>query len=67
MSFRVVSTKLTEEEHARLLDACNGKGCTPSALIKEAIMEKLQPKESEKELEASELRKFLGIVKKKNL
>lgn len=67
MSTRVVSTKLTEEEHARLLDACNGKGCAPSNFIKEAIMEKLQPKEPEKELETSELRKFLGIVKKKNL
>lgn len=36
--YRVVSTKLTEEEHGRLLDVCNVKGCPPSALIKDAIM-----------------------------
>ena len=36
--YRVVSTKLTEEEHGRLLDVCNVKGCPPSVLIKDAIM-----------------------------
>ena len=36
--YRVVSTKLTEEEHDRLLDVCNGVGSSPSALIREAIM-----------------------------
>jgi hypothetical protein len=36
--WRVVSTKLTEEEHGRLLDVCNVVGCLPSALIREAIM-----------------------------
>lgn len=65
MSFRVVSTKLTEEEHARLLDACNSKGCTPSNLIKEAVLEKIGLKEEEtkKDLSTSELRKFLTIRK----
>ncbi|MGH9922809.1 MAG: hypothetical protein ACRD38_08670 [Nitrososphaerales archaeon] len=37
----MVSTKLTEEEHTKLLDLCNKSGCTPSALIKQAIMEKI--------------------------
>lgn len=70
MSTRVVSTKLTEEEHTRLLDACNGRGCTPLALIKEAILEKVAPKEqvesSEKgkEMTDGEIRKFLGIKPK---
>jgi hypothetical protein len=37
MVYRVVSTKLNEDEHMKLLDACNRHGCTPSALIREAI------------------------------
>ncbi len=36
--YRVVSTKLTEEEHSRLLDICNVVGCSPSYLIKDAIL-----------------------------
>jgi len=36
--YRVVSTKLSEEEHDRLLDVCNVVGCPPSALIRQAIM-----------------------------
>ena len=51
MSLRVVSTKLTEEEHAKLLEMCNRQGCTPSALIKQAIMEKIG-KESETEVKS---------------
>lgn len=42
MVYRVVSTKLTEEEHNKLVDLSTKKGCTPSALIKEAIIEKMQ-------------------------
>ena len=40
---RVVATKLTEEEHSKLLDLCNTQGCTPSAFLKEIISEKLNP------------------------
>ena len=40
---RVVATKLTEEEHTKLIDLCNGKGCTPSAFLKEIISEKISP------------------------
>lgn len=36
--YRVVSTKLSEEEHTRLLDVCNILGCTPSYLLKDAIL-----------------------------
>jgi coenzyme F420-reducing hydrogenase gamma subunit len=36
--YRVVSTKLTEEEHGKLIDVCNLRGCPPSALIRDAIM-----------------------------
>ena len=67
MSFRVVSTKLTEEEHAKLLDECNSKGCTASNLIKDAILEKIGLKEKEadkkKELTFGELSKYLRSAK----
>jgi hypothetical protein len=35
---RVVSTKLTEEEHQKLLDVCNTAGKTPSMIIRESII-----------------------------
>ena len=38
MVYRVVSTKLTEEEHNRLLDICNRNVCTPSSYIKQAVL-----------------------------
>ena len=43
---RVVSTKLTEDEHNRLVDICNKEGCTPSALIRKAIKEKIETQSS---------------------
>ena len=61
---KVVSTKLTEDEHTKLLEMCNSQGCTPSSLIKQTIMEKIDQKESESksdELSAEDLRKILGI------
>ena len=59
---KVVSTKLTEDEHTKLLDACNTQGCTPSSLIKQAIMEKIDQKETESgKLSAEDLRKVLGL------
>lgn len=45
MVYRVISTKLTEEEHNRLLDICNRDGCTPSTLIKEAVMSRIEAEE----------------------
>jgi len=62
---RVVATKLTEEEHSKLLDLCNTQGCTPSALLKEAIMERLKPaSDAKKEMVSEEIRKFIGVVRK---
>ena len=49
---RAVATKLTDEEHTRLLDACNKEGCTPSAFIKKAILESF---DSEKKDELSNM------------
>lgn len=66
---RVVATKLTEEEHSKLIDFCNGRGCTPSAFLREAINEMMNPIEKPKEeqrskaLTSEELRKYLGLKK----
>ena len=46
MVYRVVSTKLTEEEHLALLNACSVQGSTPSAFIKAAVMSMLRPREA---------------------
>jgi len=53
MVYRVVATKLSEEEHTKLLDRCTTLGCTPSSLIKEAIMDRLEPKK--------EIKKYVGV------
>jgi|GEM_PF-4873996 len=58
MVYRVVSTKLTEEEHTKLLDICNKDGCTPSALIKDAIMKKINEIENKRSIEPAFLEKF---------
>jgi intein/homing endonuclease len=53
-----VSAKLTEEEHTKLLEICNKKGCTPSAVIKDAIRSLIEvEKQSEEPL--SPLQKLL--------
>ena len=41
VSYRVVSTKLTEEEHSMLLDVCNIMGCTASNLIRDTVMRRI--------------------------
>jgi len=59
---KVVSTKLTEDEHAKLLDVCNTQGCTPSSFIKQAIMEKIDQKEIKpKELSDVDIQQILGL------
>jgi len=60
---KVVSTKLTEDEHTKLLDMCSTLECTPSSLIKQAIMEKIDQKKETKsnELSAEDLKKILGL------
>lgn len=66
MVYRVVSTKLSEEEHTKLLDECNKKGCSPSALLREMIMNSVQaePAKDPKDLSNSELAKLLGLMNK---
>ena len=60
---KVVSTKLTEDEHAKLLDMCNRLGCTPSSFIKQAILEKIDQKEEieSTELSNEDLQTILGL------
>ena len=59
---KVVSTKLTEDEHVKLLDMCNTQGCTPSSLLKQSIIEKIEQKETESnELSTEDLQKILGL------
>ena len=41
VNYRVVSTRLTEEEHVMLLDVCNIMGCTPSHLIRDTVMRRI--------------------------
>lgn len=63
MVYRVVSTKLTEEEHVKLLSICNKAGCTPSSLIKESIMRRINEEAipKEKELAMEDLRRALKL------
>ena len=42
---KTVATKLNDDEHSKLIAECNRLGVTPSALMKEYIMEKIEPKE----------------------
>lgn len=59
---RVVATKLSEEEHIKLLDVCNTEGCTPSSLIHEAILKRIEPETIDLDkIKVSELEKYLGI------
>ena len=37
MPLRVISTKLTEEEHGRVTEICNKSECSLSALLKQTI------------------------------
>jgi len=59
---KVVATKLTEDEHTKLLDACNTEGCSPSSLIRDAILKRIEPepeKKDVKEMTMSELAKAM--------
>jgi|GEM_PF-3020511 len=56
--FRVVSTKLTEEEHSRLLDVCNIIGCPSSTLIRDAILKIINVEQKTSEEEFNPMRRF---------
>lgn len=54
MVYRVVSTKLTEEQHTVLLEECNKQGLTPSSLVRNAILDRLKARENILQNEADE-------------
>ena len=60
---RVVSTKLTEDEHEKLVGECNRRGCSQTELLRESIKEIIKPEENEFSIE--ELKKALGIISKR--
>jgi len=47
---KVVATKLTEDEHSKLLDACNTEGCSPSSLIRDAILKRIETEPEKKDI-----------------
>jgi len=49
---RVVSTKLTEEEHNNLLELCNKIGCTPSNIIRKTLLEKIESEIQNEKIES---------------
>ena len=57
--YRVVSTKLTEEEHSRLLDVCNIIGCTSSVLIRDAILKIINVEQKTIEKECNPIQTFV--------
>jgi len=56
--YRVVSTKLTEEEHSRLLDVCNIIGCPTSTLIRDAILKIINVEQKPQEKNSYPMRIF---------
>jgi len=60
MDYRVVSTKLTEDEHTIFLEFCNKKGLSPFAALKQALEQSMN-EESSKEPSVDELRKVLAL------
>ena len=64
--FRVVSTKLTEEEHGRLLDVCNIIGCTSSVLIRDAILKIINVEQKTTEKEFNSMKRFSSELNMKS-
>ena len=65
--YRVVSTKLTEEEHSRLLDVCNIVGCHSSTLIRDAILKLINIEQKIPEKEFNPMRIFAKELNIKSL
>ena len=61
---RVVATKLTEDEHTKLLDACNTEGCSPSSLIRDAILKRIESEPEKKDVEEMSLAELTKAMRK---
>ena len=65
--YRVVSTKLTEEEHSRLLDVCNIIGCNSSTLIRDSILKIINVEQKIEQREFNPMQKFSELNTKSQL
>ena len=54
---RVVSTKISEEEHCRIVEMCNDIGITVSTMVKQAIRERVKKEEKERKRLESQMKK----------
>ncbi len=63
MRLRVISTKLTEEEHSRIGELCKGSECNLSTFLKQCLMELIEKEENkiEKPVEVSSTPEFTLI------
>jgi hypothetical protein len=61
MGLRVISTKLTEEEHSKIIDMCEDSHCNLSAFLKQCITELIEKEQNkiEKPEEISSTPEFL--------
>ena len=60
MGLRVISTKLTEEEHSKIIDMCKESHCNLSAFLKQCITELIDKEQNkiEKTVEVSSTPEF---------
>jgi len=56
MASRVVSTKLNEDEHRRIMEICSTKGITVSKLLKKTLLESIR-EEKERNRSSGSVRK----------
>ena len=55
---RVVSTKISEEEHGKIVEICNDIGITVSTMVKQAIRERVKKEEKERKRLESQMKKI---------
>jgi len=56
MASRVVSTKLNEDEHRKIMEICGTKGITVSKLLKKTLLESIR-EEKERKRSSGSVRK----------
>ena len=54
---RVVSTKISEEEHGKIVEICNDIGITVSTMVKQAIRERVKKEEKERKRLETQMKK----------
>ena len=60
MGLRVISTKLSEEEHSRIVELCKESDCNLSTFLKQCLMELIEKEQNkiEKPVEVSSTPEF---------